>query len=58
MKAAHFTSESAYLGCTVYIGSSLKLKSHIDMFPQLLQCDGNLYDAISVAIKAALFNTK
>ncbi|RVE67036.1 hypothetical protein OJAV_G00113430 [Oryzias javanicus] len=24
----------------------------------LLQCDGNLYDAISVAIKAALFNTK
>lgn len=25
---------------------------------QLLQCDGNLYDAISVAIKAALFNTK
>uniref|UniRef100_A0A3Q2WWE9 Ribosomal RNA-processing protein 42 n=1 Tax=Haplochromis burtoni TaxID=8153 RepID=A0A3Q2WWE9_HAPBU len=23
----------------------------------LLQCDGNLYDAISVAIKAALFNT-
>ncbi|KAM3857884.1 exosome complex component RRP42 [Diretmus argenteus] len=24
----------------------------------LLQCDGNLYDAISIAIKAALFNTK
>uniref|UniRef100_A0A8C7HCD9 Exosome component 7 n=1 Tax=Oncorhynchus kisutch TaxID=8019 RepID=A0A8C7HCD9_ONCKI len=24
----------------------------------LLQCDGNLFDAISVAIKAALFNTK
>ncbi|KAM9383756.1 exosome complex component RRP42 [Pholidichthys leucotaenia] len=24
----------------------------------LLQCDGNLYDAISVAVKAALFNTK
>ncbi|XP_037548734.1 exosome complex component RRP42 [Nematolebias whitei] len=24
----------------------------------LLQCDGNLYDAMSVAIKAALFNTK
>ncbi|CAL1585069.1 unnamed protein product [Knipowitschia caucasica] len=24
----------------------------------LLQCDGNLYDAISVAIKAALFSTK
>ena len=26
--------------------------------PQLLQCDGNLYDGISIAIKAALFNTK
>ncbi|MBN3325923.1 EXOS7 protein, partial [Atractosteus spatula] len=24
----------------------------------LLQCDGNLYDAISVAVKAALFNTR
>ncbi|RXM27336.1 Exosome complex component RRP42 [Acipenser ruthenus] len=24
----------------------------------LLQCDGNLFDAISVAIKAALFNTR
>ncbi|XP_034016633.1 exosome complex component RRP42 [Thalassophryne amazonica] len=24
----------------------------------LLQCDGNLYDAISITIKAALFNTK
>uniref|UniRef100_A0A3B4YT12 Ribosomal RNA-processing protein 42 n=1 Tax=Seriola lalandi dorsalis TaxID=1841481 RepID=A0A3B4YT12_SERLL len=24
----------------------------------LLQCDGNLYDAISIAVKAALFNTK
>ncbi|XP_059899977.1 exosome complex component RRP42 [Gadus macrocephalus] len=24
----------------------------------LLQCDGNLYDGISIAIKAALFNTK
>lgn len=33
-------------------------KSHVNMFPQLLQCDGNLYDAISIAIKAALFNTK
>lgn len=37
----------------------LHLKSNLsDSFPQLLQCDGNLYDAISVAIKAALFNTK
>lgn len=34
------------------------LKPHINVFPQLLQCDGNLYDAISIAIKAALFNTK
>lgn len=25
---------------------------------QLLQCDGNLFDAISIAIKAALFNTR
>ncbi|XP_016518310.1 exosome complex component RRP42-like [Poecilia formosa] len=25
---------------------------------ELLQCDGNLYDSISVAIKAALFITK
>lgn len=35
--------------------------SVFDLFifhPKLLQCDGNLYDAISVAIKAALFNTK
>ncbi|XP_056154577.1 exosome complex component RRP42 [Lampris incognitus] len=29
---------------------------HVDVL--LLQCDGNLYDAISIAIKAALFNTK
>lgn len=36
------------------------LKSDLALisFPQLLQCDGNLYDAISVAIKAALYNTK
>lgn len=31
---------------------------HTHLFPQLLQCDGNLYDAMSIAIKAALFNTK
>lgn len=30
----------------------------MNIFPQLLQCDGNLYDAMSIAIKAALFNTK
>lgn len=38
--------------------SDAVLKSHVNVFPQLLQCDGNLYDAISIAIKAALFNTK
>lgn len=35
-----------------------KVTSQTDLFLQLLQCDGNLYDAISIAIKAALFNTK
>lgn len=33
-------------------------KLHMFLCSQLLQCDGNLYDAISIAVKAALFNTK
>lgn len=31
---------------------------HLEFYLQILECGGNLYDAVSLAVKGALFNTR
>lgn len=44
--------------CIKYHGTMFNVHINAWLSRQLLQCDGNLFDAISIAIKAALFNTR
>jgi exosome complex RNA-binding protein Rrp42 (RNase PH superfamily) len=36
---------------------NLKLSSYFEFIFQILECSGNLFDAVSMAVKAALFAT-